>query len=226
MKRSLGSAFMIFFLAAAATASADPTGAFDPSPHLGTRWYGVYLFEEKVGYGSLRLGETEYRDQPAYLSEFRVDYRLNIGGSRQEMSLLEEKTYLPGEGLIAFSSVQDSPLGRVVFNGRRVGNGFLVETPAGERTAPAGEETLADALAHLELVRDSPRTGESVTARQFETTLLTPVTVTHTLEEVEERFPGGVPLRVYRVRSEFSPPPCRGKKVMLKSQFSSLRLLK
>ncbi len=205
MKRSASSIVLACLLTAVAGASETPISAFDPDPYLGTRWYGVYLFEEKVGYGSLRLSQVEHGGQPSYLSEFRVDYRLNIGGSRQEMSFREEKTYVPGEGLVAFRSLQDSPLGRVVFNGRKIGDEFLVETPTGERTAPAGEETLADALAHLELVRDSPRTGKSVTARLFETTLLTPVTVTHALEAIEERFPGGVPLRVYRVRSEFSP---------------------
>ncbi len=203
MNRPLRSAVLIFFLAAVAPVSAPRSAAFDPSPYLGTRWYGVYLFEEKVGYGSLRVGETEHRSQPAYLSEFRVDYRLNIGGSRQEMSLLEKKVYVPGEGLAAFSTLQDSPLGRITFNGRRDGEQFLVETPTGKRTAPAGEETLPGALAHLELVRNNPRVGDTVTARLFETTLLIPVNVTHTVEEIEERFPGGVSLKFYRVRSEF-----------------------
>ncbi len=72
------------------------------------------------------------------------------------------------------------------------------------RTAPAAGETLADALADLELIRRDPAPGESITATLFETTLLTPVTVTHTVEKVEERFPGGVPLKFYRIRSDFS----------------------
>lgn len=203
MKRLPLSAGLFLCLAAAAPVSTHPAAVFDPEPYLGTRWYGVYLFEEKVGYGSLRVGEIVHRGQPAYLSEFRVDYRLNIGGSRQEVSLLEEKIYVPGEGLTAFSTLQESPLGRTAFSGRRSGEQFLVETPTGERTAPAGEETLPGALAHLELVRSRPRVGDSVTARLFETTLLIPVNVTHTVEEIEERFPGGVPLKFYRVRSTF-----------------------
>jgi transglutaminase-like putative cysteine protease len=185
-------------------ASSYSDGVFDPAPYLDTRWYGVYLFEEKVGYGSFRLTETDYRGISGYLTEFQVDYRLNIGGSLQEMAIREEKIYLPGTGLTAFQVLQDSLLGRVSFSGRREGEQFLIETPTGERTAPAAGETLAGALAHLELVRNGSGPGDAVTVRQFETTLLVPVTVTHTVETVEKRFPGGVPLKLYRVRSEFS----------------------
>lgn len=78
-----------------------------------------------------------------------------------------------------------------------------METPTGERTTPAIGETLADSLADLELIRRGPAPGESVTATIFETTLLSPVTVTHTVEEIEERFPGGVSLILYRIRSDF-----------------------
>ncbi len=193
------SAALLLALLPGMAAAAD----FEPGRYLGTRWYGVYLFEEKVGYGTFSLETAVHRERPAYRTEFLVNYRLNLGGSRQEMSFREEKFYLPGEGLDAFTTHQDSLLGRVAFTGERQGGAFRVKTPTGQRTAEAAGETLADALAHLELVRKEPAPGESVTSSQFETTLLVPVSVTHTVESVEELFPGGVPLKFYRIRSDF-----------------------
>ncbi len=203
MRRSPASILGVFLLAVSLDASAGSPTGFDPAPYLGTRWYGVYLFGDKVGYGASRLEETEYRGKPAYRSEFRVDYRLNLGGSRQQMTIREEKFYLPGTGLAAFTTVQDSPLGRTAHNGRKEGDRFRVETRTGERTAEAAGETLAGSLAHLELVRNDPDPGAAATVRQFETTLLQPVTVIHTVEGIEERYAGGVPLKIYRIRSEF-----------------------
>jgi len=190
-------------LAAAGAAPAFGETAFDPAPYLGTRWYGVYLFGEKVGYGSFRLEEFDDRGDRAFRSVFRVDYRISVGGDRQEMAIREEKIYQPDGELAAFTSVQESPLGRVSFSGRREGDVFRVDTASGERTAPAAGEKLADSLAHLELVRANSRPGDSVTVRLFETTLLMPVTVTHTVKEVEERYPGGVRAKIYRIRTEF-----------------------
>lgn len=178
-------------------------GDFDPDRYLGTRWYGVYLFGEKIGYGTMSLEKTTRDEKPAYRTELQLNYRLNLGGSRQELTQVEEKIYLPEQGLAAFTTLNESPLGKTSFRGHREGGNFRVETPTGERTAPAAGETLADSLAELELIRRDPAPGESVTATLFETTLLTPVTITHTVEEVEERFPGGVSLKFYRLRSDF-----------------------
>lgn len=203
MKRFPAIAWIPLLLTAGA-ANAFPRGGFDPAPYLGTRWYGVYFFGEKVGHGSFRLEETEYRQKPAFRSELRVDYRIKLGGAPQEMTLREEKIYLPETGLEAFTTIQDSRLGRIAFAGRREGELFRVETPSGERTVEAGREDLHSALAHLELVRKGARPGETITVRQFETSLLRPVTVIHTVEKAEEQYPGGVPLRLHRVRSEFS----------------------
>lgn len=202
MKRIPASAWLPLLLAAGA-GSAFPAGGFDPAPYLGTHWYGVYFFGEKVGHGSFRLEESVYREKPAHRSELQVNYRIQLGGTPQETTLWEEKIYLPETGLEAFITIQDSRLGRITFSGQREGEMFRVETPTGERTVKAGREDLYSALAHLELVRKNAGPGETVTVRQFETSLLRPITAIHTVEQTEEHYPGGVPLRLHRIRSEF-----------------------
>ncbi len=176
---------------------------FDPSPFLGTRWYGVYLMGNKVGYGSFRLAQSAYRSMTSYTSDFSVFYRVNIGGSFREMSIEEEKIYLPDEGLVAFSAAHDSILGHISLTGKKVDDRFEVTTSTDRQSVPAGEEKLADALADLILVREKSPPGRTIEGIQFETTLLAPVKMIHTVDSIEKRFINGVPTELYRIRSDF-----------------------
>ena len=105
------------FLSLPARAVENRDRDFEPAPYLGTRWYGAYLMGNKVGYGSFRLSQTDWHGRRAYTSESSISYRLNLGGKTQEMSIRDEKIYLPGHGLMAFSSAQDSLLGHSSFTG-------------------------------------------------------------------------------------------------------------
>jgi hypothetical protein len=186
------------------TAHPGARGAdFDPAPYLGIHWYGVYLMGTKVGYGSFRLTSSTYQGRPSYTSEFSIFYRLNLGGKPQEMSLREEKIYLPQEGLTAFVATQDSILGKSSFTGRKKGDRFVVTTATGTETIPAVAEDLQDALADLILVRSKAPPGTVVETAQLESTLLTTIRIIHTVDAIEKRFIGGVPTDIYRIRSEF-----------------------
>ena len=177
--------------------------AFDPTPYLGIRWYGVYLMGNKVGYGSFRLSPSTYQGEPSYTTEFSISYHLNLGGSNQAMSIREEKIYIPGKGLTAFISTNDSILGKNSFSGQKQGDRFEVTTPTGEKIIPSSGEKLSDALADLVLVRSRAAAGTTVEATQIETTLLKPVRIIHTVDSIEPKTIGGVPTNIYHIKSEF-----------------------
>ncbi len=176
---------------------------FDPAPYLGTRWYGVYLMENKVGYGYFRLTPSTYHGTPSFTIEFFISYRLNLGGSTQEMSIREEKIYLPGEGLTSFVSTNNSILGKSSFVGKKVNGQFEVTTPTGEKTIPAAGESLYQALADLILVRSRAQAGTTIETSQIEIALLKSVRIIHTVESIEKRTLGGVSTEIYRIKSEF-----------------------
>ena len=176
---------------------------FDPTPYLGVRWYGVYLMGEKVGYGSFRLDSSTYHGEPSYTTKFSISYHLNLGGSNQAMSIREEKIYLPGKGLMAFISTNDSILGKSSFSGQKQNDQFEVTTPTGKKIIPSPGEKLSDALADLVLVRSRAAEGTTVETTQIETTLLKSVRVIHTVDSIERKTIGGVPTNIYKIKSEF-----------------------
>lgn len=176
---------------------------FNPTPYLGTHWYGVYLLGNKVGYGSFRLAPSNYRGHISYTTEFFVSYRLNLGGNNQEMTLREEKTFLPEKGLVAFTSTNDSILGKNSFTGELRNNRFEVTTTTGKRTIPAVGEKLTDALADLILVHSHADSGTTVESVQIETSLLKPIRVIHTVDSIEKKILSGVSTDIYHIKSEF-----------------------
>lgn len=183
--------------------SEGPGDTFDPTPYLGIHWYGVYLMDVKVGYGSFRLTPSTYHGHPSYTTEFSISYRLNLGGSTQEMSIREEKIYLPGKGLTAFISTNDSILGKSSFTGQRQNGRFEVTTPTGKKIIQSSQEKLSDALADLVLVRSRAEPGRSVETTQIETSLLKSVRIIHTVDSIEKRTIGGVPTDIYHINSKF-----------------------
>ena len=195
---------LIIFLSPVAEIFPDSRGDdFDPTPYLGIRWYGVYLMGNKVGYGSFCMDPSSYHGQPSYTTEFSVSYHLNLGGSTQDMSIREEKIYLPGKGLTAFISTSDSILGKSSFAGEKKNDCFEVTTPTGKKIIPTGGEKLSDALADLVLVRSRAAKGTTVETTQIETTLLKSVRIIHTVDSIEKRTIGGIPTNIYQIKSEF-----------------------
>ncbi|MEA1928996.1 MAG: transglutaminase family protein, partial [Candidatus Auribacterota bacterium] len=154
-------------------------------------------------YGFFRLTPSTYKNQPAYTTVFYISYHLNLGGQTQEMSIREEKIYLPGEGLTAFSSRNDSLMGTVSFVGKKKKNRFEVTTPTGKQIIPAPGEKLSDALTDMVLVQSRAPVGTKVESDQLETTLLKSVRVIHTVDSIEKKTLGGVPAEIYKIKSVF-----------------------
>ncbi len=190
-------------LSSPATAPDEGPVEFDPTPFLGKRWYGVYLMSNKVGYGSSEISRTTYGEENGYRATFSLLYRINLFGQPHRMAAEEERTYLPDQGLVAFSSENDSALGRTVISGARKGDGFEVSMAGGEKLYPALPEKLADYLAPLLLVREKAPVGEKLESVQFMPTFLKSVRAVHTVEKIEERFIGGVKDLIYHIKSVF-----------------------
>ena len=126
--------FLLFSLPAQAETGSTP--GFDPLPYAGTRWYGVYLMGEKIGFGSWSLTATDWNGQTAWKSSLDLSYHLSLGGQSQKMTQKEVRIYLPPEGLVRFSFENKSILGTTSASGRKEGNLFAVTTPASPKTMP------------------------------------------------------------------------------------------
>ena len=111
----------------------------DLRPLLGKHYYGLYLLGQKVGYGSSELALTSFRRKEAYRSVFKMKFRLAALGKTEEMTAREERIYLPGEGLAAFTSENNSLLGKTVIRGKREKDGYLLETAGGASGVPLDE---------------------------------------------------------------------------------------
>ncbi len=176
----------------------------DLEPLLGKHYYGVYLLGQKVGYGSSELSRTRFREKAAWRALFRMNFRLAAMGKTQEMTAREERIYLPGEGLAAFTSENESLLGKTVIRGERKEGGYLVDTSGGKKFVPAPPEMIDDYLADVLLVKERAPAGRAVTTVQFYPELLKPVAITHTVKKIEELYLNGVSTRVYRIESDLS----------------------
>lgn len=170
---------------------------------LGEHYYGVYLLKNKVGYARSRLERTDYQGKVAYRADFSIHYRLSLLGEAQKMTSEEERIYLPGEGLVAFNSRNDSVLGRTTLRGTREGDRFRVITATGIKLVPAEPESLRDYLADLLLVGGEAGVGEEIQSVQFQPALLKSVHLTHSVQKIETRFMGGVPMKIYHIQSDF-----------------------
>ncbi len=204
MKLLLNSiALTVCLLSSPAGAPGEGPVEFDPTPFLGKRWYGVYLMSNKVGYGSSEITRATYGEENGYRATFSLLYRVSLLGQPHQMAAREERTYLPNQGLAAFSSENDSALGRTVISGVRKGDGFEVSATGGKKLYPALPEKLADYLAPLLLVRKKAPVGEKLESVQFMPTFLKSVRAVHTVEKIEKRFIGGVKESIYHVKSAF-----------------------
>lgn len=185
----------------------EPTNAggvdFDPTPFLGKRWYGVYLMNNKVGYGFSQISRTTYAGAEACQAIFSLFYQIALLGRPQKISTRERRIYLADRGLVAFTSENDSALGKSVITGKRKEKGFEVTTATDKELLPAPSESLVDYLAAFFLVRKEAPVGEKLESVQFMPLLLRSVRTLHTVKEIESRFVSGVTTRIYHIQSDF-----------------------
>ena len=196
-------AFLFFFSPSALFTEDQPGLEFDPNPYAGEHWYGVYLLGEKIGFGRWSLEKTSRGGATVWKAGLKLSYRLALGGEKREMGQEEERTYRPGAGLIEFSARNSSILGTTSVSGIRNGSRFVITTDSSREVIPAREETLADYLSDLILVRSKAPVGAKISSLQFSPSLFRWITIIHTVGGIERVYLNGVATRIYRIESSF-----------------------
>ncbi len=190
---------LLMLLGAPGRAEAAPC---DPAPYLGTKWFGVYLLDRKVGYGRATLERTGGGEESAYRAAMEMTLTVGQGGGPETIRISEERIYGADGAFVSFSAANTAGLGPSPARGERLGGSLRLILPSGTRTVSAPEETIADYLAEQILVRRGPREGEAARSVLFDSTLLKPLASLYRVERIEERNLGGVPTRVFVIRSE------------------------
>ena len=203
ISRNLLAAGILLFLSPGPAGAGGPAPGFEPYRYAGEHWYGVYMMDEKIGFGRWLLEETKWNGKTAWRTGLELSYRLTLGGEKRKMSQKEERIYLPEEGLVTFTCENNSLLGVERVIGRKDGDRFIITSGGSERTVPAEEETLADYCADLILVDSNAPIGTTISVKQLSPTLFQWLTIVHTVSAIDPVYINGVTTRVYRIKSSF-----------------------
>ncbi|MCI0343563.1 MAG: hypothetical protein L0216_20855, partial [Planctomycetales bacterium] len=144
----IGLACLAALAPAAVAAPHQDVAAADPTPFLGTEWYGAYIQGKKAGFAQMTLRKAEHEGRPSVEVVFEGTFRLTAGGSRIEMKMAQRQVYAAGapQHLLAFSMRQSQGPMRVERSGERRGEELVVKSAENgrampEQTVPAPRET-------------------------------------------------------------------------------------
>lgn len=149
--------------------------------HLGTQWLGVYMQEQKAGYGRAALERVPLAQGPGYRFTLRVVMKIKLMGMAQETTALEQKDYDRSGKLVAVLAEMRTLVGGQAVShtkctGRVEGDKIQLHITSGSaastKTLDAPTETLEDHLAANRLAERGSKVGDTVKARVFEALLL------------------------------------------------------
>lgn len=193
--------FLLFLLLVAPKAGGSAT-TFDPSPFLGKKWFGVYLLDQKIGYGWSALERIGQGEETTYRAGMEMTLTVAQGGGRETLRIADDRTYRADGSFASFSAANTAGLGTSPARGERAGNTLRLTLPSGTRTIAAPPETIEDYLAEQILVRRGAQESEAVRAVVFDSTLLKPLATLYRVERIEEKNLSGVPTRVFVIQAE------------------------
>lgn len=180
--------------------------AFNIREIAGTTWFGLYMGGNKIGYAQ---NITTVHDDGSVTMSQDVTFRLAMVGQKQEMRSVSQRKYAADGGLTSVDSVVNDPSGRSEFYARVTPNSVEVRSIVGGQQSvkhlPKPRETLADAIATMERMRDGAAAGESYTYYLFEPMFQQELEAKCEIVAVEERVLDGIATRVYKVKTNLLP---------------------
>jgi len=185
--------------------AATPKTPPDLRKFLGTRWYGIYLMDKKIGYAEGEISRGYYKGKDAALVGLKINTKVAMAGEPQEMEINERRTYVLGEGLAAFRNDTDSGGGKIEISGEVKGGKMEVVSRIGgqvvKTSLAAPEERFEDYIAEEALVKKGAKAGDEVTSSQYQPSLQKTLTAVSRVKEIQDRYMKGVLTRVYVVET-------------------------
>ncbi|MCX6357400.1 MAG: transglutaminase-like domain-containing protein [Candidatus Aureabacteria bacterium] len=190
-------------IAASATAGTPPTA--DLRNYLGTRWYGLYFMNQKIGYAEGDISKGFRGGKEAVVVSLTLNARMSMAGQPQQMKILEQRVYRPGEGLVAFTNDTDSGGSAMKIHGEARGGVMEVVSRVGgqERraTVPVPDERFEDYIAEERLAGPDTKVGDQVSFKQYRPELQKTIAATSRVKEIRERLLQGVPTKLYVIET-------------------------
>ncbi|GMW02320.1 MAG: hypothetical protein AMXMBFR84_34560 [Candidatus Hydrogenedentota bacterium] len=169
---------------------------------LGEQWYGVYMNGKKSGYGTRTLKKDE---QENVFVESDVHFQISMNSIKQDMRIFSSQKFDPQGQLVEINSVLHDQAGDTQFKGVMTGTEMLFSATVAGQTIqerlPRPKETLDDVLRTVELVQGNAKVGDKLSYTSYDLVLKTEVNATCEIVGIEERLAGGVPVRVFKIRS-------------------------
>ena len=191
MKKSLFLPLLLLLTAGWANAE-----EFPPREWLGREWFGIYLVGEKAGYGYTELAA---QTDGGHRQTFFFRYRVGLPGGAQDMETTREMNFDRTGQLQSFSRKLDSPLGLNRAEGKRGQDGFFVLNNGSGTFIPSPPILLEDCYAENLLARNRSAPGTEREAVNFDIDLGGPIESSCRVENVQNRFPGGVDTPLWEI---------------------------
>jgi transglutaminase-like putative cysteine protease len=174
----------------------------DVSQLIGEQWYGLYLNGHKSGFS---MNAVEKADNGTVSVVEDSQFRLSMGGQRQDMRVFAKRVYARDSSLVRIDSTIDDASGQSVFAAVVQGDELVLKTTIGgdEKVArlPKPAETLRDALKQIELARPEAKVGDHISYSLFEPMKSADIHGTSEIVGIEERVFDGIPTKVFRIKS-------------------------
>jgi len=190
---------------AAPTAPAAPVLGGDISKYLGTRWYGIYLMQQKIGYAEGEITQGYHKGKPAVMVSLTIHTKMEMAGTPQEMTIVERRVYVLGEGLASFFNETRGGGGEMRISGEaRGGKMEVISVVGGQETKSTTEipaERFEDYLAEELLVKKGAKVGDEISYSQYQPSMQKAITAVSRIKEIQEKIMRGVPTRLYIVET-------------------------
>lgn len=182
-----------------------PGATADITKYLGTRWYGIYLMNQKMGYAEGEVRRAYCKGKPAAVVSLTLKAKVKMGGAPQEMTIVEKRVYVLGEGLFSFVNETNAGGGVMRIRGEVRDNKMRVTSLVGgqETTATTGvpPERFEDYIAEERLAGEGAKVGDTITFSQYQPALQKTITAVSTIVDIQKKPLQGIPTRLYIVET-------------------------
>jgi hypothetical protein len=197
---------VLFAAIAAWMCTASTAFAFDLREIAGTTWFGLYMGGQKTGFAQ---NVVEVEDDGSVIMSQDVTFRLAMVGQAQEMRSVSSRRYAPDGRLVSVDTRVDDPMGRSEFHVRVTAESLEFRSTVGGQESvknlPQPKESLADAIATMEKLREGAAVGDKYTYYLFEPMFQQELEASCVIQGVEERVLDGVPTKVYSIKTTLLP---------------------
>jgi hypothetical protein len=182
--------------------AANSAFALDVAPHLGEKFYGLYMNGQKVGYAAVVLTQTAEGD---VIFEENARFLITMAGVEQDMRTNFARTYGSDQKLKSLDATVDA-VTRSEFHAKLIGDELVMTSTVGEVVTesrfPRPDETLGDILKLAELVRNGGKVSQKIAFAVFDPVYQQVLTGSSRISGVETRLLDGVSTQIYEVHTD------------------------